>query len=423
MERRIEDNEYKITTGGGKEARFGVMIEYISHIRVGLSGGAGVMIYDWRNYEFEGEKMQLTRQFLSEKEMEMAKRIVLGKQDYMVTAARGILYKTALDDMLRRSFKTYLEDELKININVWMMQLRHMDDRQRMRDEGIMIGVVAEGSGERMSKRVEVFKEGKKKGMMMVDGIDLQLFRDVKMVMNTIKPNILGRADRMVEVVGPIGCNNATILKVLEQGGVSGVSMLVRLRQPIGKQDEMWLAIPNFGEKVMHRQVEWEGDKYILVEHDRPPESSQIESCCISYERGEKRMEKKGIMVVRDMESGSTTTGSGVTDIMSLSSLSSAATSMALTRSNEDIDKKFREEQAKTVGIIRDLVEHERREAKDMNNALQGNISVLTKQVKEQNEAQERARVEDAAKQNKMFEEMKTMMMLLMTAKATPDIK
>jgi hypothetical protein len=108
---------------------------------------------------------------------------------------------------------------------------------------------------------------------------------------------------------------------------------------------------------------------------------------------------------------------------MSLSSLSSAATSMALTRSNEDIDKKFREEQAKTVGIIRDLVEHERREAKDMNNALQGNISVLTKQVKEQNEAQERARVEDAAKQNKMFEEMKTMMMLLMTAKATPDIK
>ena len=195
------------------------------------------MIYDWRNYEFEGEKMQLTRHFLSEKEMEMAKRIVLGKQDYMVTAARGILYKTALDDMLRRSFKMYLEDELKININVWMLQLRHMDDRQRMRDEGIMIGVVAEGSGERMSKRVEVFKEGKKKGMMMVDGIDLQLFRDVKMVMNTIKPNILGRADRMVEVVGPIGCNNATILKVLEQGGVSGVSMLVRLRQPIGKQD------------------------------------------------------------------------------------------------------------------------------------------------------------------------------------------
>ena len=97
--------------------------------------------------------------------------------------------------MLRRSFKTYLEDELKININVWMMQLRHMDDRQRMRDEGIMIGVVAEGSGERMSKRVEVFKDGKKKGMMMVDGIDIQLFRDVKMVINTMKPKIIGRAD------------------------------------------------------------------------------------------------------------------------------------------------------------------------------------------------------------------------------------
>ena len=128
LEKRIEENEYKITTSslgiyGGKESRFGIVIEYISHMRVGLSGGAGIMIYDWRNYEFEGEIMQLTRQFLSDKEMEIANRIVLGKQDYMVTAARGILYKTALDDMLRRSFKMYLEDELKININVWMMQL------------------------------------------------------------------------------------------------------------------------------------------------------------------------------------------------------------------------------------------------------------------------------------------------------------
>ena len=56
-----------------------------------------------------------------------------------------------------------------------------------------------------------------------------------------------------------------------------------------------------------------------------------------------------------------------------------------------------------------------------MNNELKGNIAVLTIQMREQNEMQERARVEDAAKQNKMFEEMKTMMMLLMTAKATTE--
>ena len=59
LEKRIEENEYKITTSslgiyGGKESRFGIVIEYISHIRVGLSGGAGIMVYDWRNYEFEG---------------------------------------------------------------------------------------------------------------------------------------------------------------------------------------------------------------------------------------------------------------------------------------------------------------------------------------------------------------------------------
>ena len=47
-----------------------------------------------------------------------------------------------------------------------------------------MIGVVEEGSGERISKRAEVFKDGKKKGMMMIDGIDIQLFREVKMVIN-----------------------------------------------------------------------------------------------------------------------------------------------------------------------------------------------------------------------------------------------
>ena len=42
-----------------------------------------------------------------------------------------------------------------------------------MRDEGIMIGLVAEGSGERMVKSIDVLKKGKKKGMMLLDGIDL----------------------------------------------------------------------------------------------------------------------------------------------------------------------------------------------------------------------------------------------------------
>ena len=185
LERRIEAKEHKYTTGylgmyGGKEARFGIVVEYFSRLRVGITGGVGLMIYDWRNYEHEGEKLQLTRQFLSEEEMEMTKKSSMGKQDYMVVAARGMLNKTTLDDVLRRSFKKYMEEEFKIKINVWVMQIRHMDDRVRMRDEGIMIGVVAEGSGERMAKRLEVFKEGRKKGMMLLDGIDVQLFRDVK---------------------------------------------------------------------------------------------------------------------------------------------------------------------------------------------------------------------------------------------------
>ena len=71
--------------------------------------------------------MKLTRQFLSDKEMEMVKRSNLRKQDYLVVAARGMINKGTLDDVLRRSFKSYLEGELRIRVNVWVMQLRHLD--------------------------------------------------------------------------------------------------------------------------------------------------------------------------------------------------------------------------------------------------------------------------------------------------------
>ena len=37
---------------------------------------------------------------------------------------------------------------------------------------------------EEVKEVVEVFKEGKRKGMMLLDGIDIQLFRDVKEIWN-----------------------------------------------------------------------------------------------------------------------------------------------------------------------------------------------------------------------------------------------
>ena len=85
LERRIEAKEHKYTTGhlgmyGGKEARFGIVVEYFSSLMVGITGGVGLMIYDWRNYEHEGEKLQLTRQFLSEEELEMTKKSSMGNR-------------------------------------------------------------------------------------------------------------------------------------------------------------------------------------------------------------------------------------------------------------------------------------------------------------------------------------------------------
>ena len=244
LEKRVMEKEYKINTNnlgiyGGKEAKFGVMVEFFSYIRISITGGMGIMVYDGRKYEVEGERMQLTRQYMSDKEVEIMKRALDGKQDNMIVAARGMTYKTSLDDVLRRSFKAYLEEEMRVKIHVWIMQLRHLDDRGKMRDETIMMGMVAEGAGSRMSRTIEVFKKGQKRGMMMMEGIDIQLFRDSKEIWNTTKPAVIGKADKIIEIICPIGSTNATVLKVLEEGGISEVCILTRTRQPLGKSDDM----------------------------------------------------------------------------------------------------------------------------------------------------------------------------------------
>ena len=68
-----------------------------------------------------------------------------------------------------------------------------------------MIGLVEEGSGERMARLIDALKNGRKSGMMLVDGIDLQLFRDVKEIWNKTKPTTIGRAEKTIEVIAPLG--------------------------------------------------------------------------------------------------------------------------------------------------------------------------------------------------------------------------
>ena len=418
LEKRIIEKEYKINTNnlgiyGGKEAKFGVMVEFFSYIRVGITGGMGIMVYDGRKYEVEGERMHLTRQYMSDKEMEIMKRATAGKQDNMIVAARGMTYKTPLDDVLRRSFKTYLEEELRVKIHVWIMQLRHLDDKGKMRDETIMMGVVAEGAGSRMARSIEVFKKGQKRGMMMMEGIDIQLFRDSKEIWNTKKPTVIGRAERIVEIICPMGSTNATVLKALEEGGISDICMLTRTRQPLGKSDEMWLALPSNGEKVKHRQVEVERKTYVLIEAMRNAESDRIEGCFVNYAKGVKQ-------VAALMIGGGDSIGNEIT-VRSGEELSSITTSMATTTTNGESEGMSDLVLADRTGAMKDLVENGRREARDMGREIRDEMAAMSKQLSEQNILQDKARMEDVHKQNNTLEELRNMMMQMMQASANKN--
>jgi hypothetical protein len=389
------------------------MVEFFSYIRVGITGGMGIMVYDGRKYEVEGERMHLTRQYMSDKEMEIMKRATAGKQDNMIVAARGMTYKTPLDDVLRRSFKTYLEEELRVKIHVWIMQLRHLDERGKMRDETIMMGVVAEGAGSRMAKSIEVFKKGQKKGMMMMEGIDIQLFRDSKEIWNTKKPTVIGRAERIVEIICPMGSTNATVLKALEEGGISDICMLTRTRQPLGKSDEMWLALPSNGEKVKHRQVEVDRKTYVLIEAMRNAESDRIEGCFVNYAKGVKQ-------VAALMIGGGDSIGNEIT-VRSGEELSSITTSMATTTTNGESEGMSDLVLADRTGAMKDLVENGRREARDMGREIRDEMAAMSKQLSEQNILQDKARMEDVHKQNNTLEELRNMMMQMMQASANKN--
>ena len=146
LEKRIADNKYIFTvstTGmaGNRSNKCGVVVEYKTDMMVGKKGEHGISIYEWRQYKktaVENKspeiKLALSRQFLSEKELEMAYKCVEMKQDLMLVAARGLLRQNHMDDVLRRSFKRCLENELGIKVYVWIVTIRHNDDRGTRRD-------------------------------------------------------------------------------------------------------------------------------------------------------------------------------------------------------------------------------------------------------------------------------------------------
>ena len=150
----------------------------------------------------------------------------------------------------------------------------------------------------------------------------------------------------------------------------------------------MWLAVPTCGEKVKHRQVVWEGNKYILVETRRSGESNKMEGCCMSYAMGIKRVEKRNVVGGVGGSEGD----SGTISIRSegMSSLSSSVVSMA-SRATIEEEENNKNDQIKTMKLIKGIVDNEREENKNMKNELKQELAGLARQMSEQSKAQEQS--------------------------------
>ncbi len=161
---------------GIKNERMGDIVEFVNEIMVGKVDGHGIAVYDWGKVKKEGGKsynISLSRQMMTASEMLMLIKASNKKQDFAVLAARGMIKSSVLDEILRRSFRGFIENELGIKVFVWMMSIRHNDDNQRPRDEAIMIGMVSETGGKRIGDRMKIFKNGIKKCMIMMEGIQV----------------------------------------------------------------------------------------------------------------------------------------------------------------------------------------------------------------------------------------------------------
>ena len=71
--------------------------------------------------------------------------------------------------------------------------------------------------------------------------------------------------------------------------------------------------------------------------------------------------------------------------------------------------------------MIKGIVDNEREENKNMKNELKQEMAGLARQMSEQSKAQEQLRIEDTARQSKLLDERRFMMMQLMSTKVNPS--
>jgi hypothetical protein len=399
---------------GGRNGKSGVLVEFRSKVKAGLSEGRGIMINEWRNYRKEKTqshpevRAQMTRQLLSSAEVKMIKKGMEGRQDFLVVAARGLMRIGGIDDVMRRSFKNYLEEELKINVFVWITTIRHTDDRGAIRDEPIMMGLVSEGGGEKLSARIQTVVNSKKKGMMMLEGVEIQLFRDINSIWNTSKPGLVGSVDRYIEMVCPRECDRSEVTEVAMEMGIIKICMMAKTTKKGGKMDEIWTIVPAKGEKLRVKGVvkgdrHWDAHEYVRVKETDRCEAGQISwTAGIKKTVEQKQRDDVEMSSLSSVTSGGTTAESVVTRATLRMEDNAHITALGV------IENKMLKEREEDRALQRELIAREREKTDEGMDRLRRDVLEVMKAGRDELKEEERRRrqEEDDRWEKKMAEMM-----------------
>ena len=158
---------------------------------------------------------------------------------------------------------------------------------------------------------------------------------------------------------------------------------------------------------------------YILNEAKRPSESERMEGCYVNYARG-----KKEVAVTKFKGRGGREIGGNIGGNVINEELSSLTTSNITITTGDTGDESMGmvKSESRSMNTIQDIVENGRKEMRDMGMELREEMAVMARQSAEQSNIQEKARMEEAQKQNRTLDELRNMMMAMMTASAKQNI-
>ena len=132
------------------------------------------------------------------------------------------------------------------------------------------------------------------------------MFKDVRAIWNSSKPSMVGRTEKLIEIIGPQERNVKEVLDRLRDAGVYQVNMIARTTK-VGSI-ECWMAIPKRGERVTKKEISLDGQEWKFLESDRAHESDRQEIGTIGWNKGEKVVAPQQMETVYEDEATSSIT-------------------------------------------------------------------------------------------------------------------